>query len=126
MYIKALGKNFPLCYTVEAQGKIAKKAGRLEELEKLFDEEDAARSTENTVFLLAVMMDGAVKREKVKCKALGEEYKGGEAPTYEELLVLLDPTELSGGVISEIMEAMGNGNKTTVEVKEEKNAETTP
>lgn len=119
MYIEALGKDFPLCYTVEAQSKLAEKAGRLEDIQTLFDQEDAAGSTENTVWILAVMMEAAVNREKVKCRMLGEEYKGGEAPTYEELRALISPTELKD-VAAIISAAMKLGQKTTVEVKEEK------
>lgn len=126
MYIEALGKDFPLCYTVEAQSKLAEKAGRLEDIQTLFDQEDAAESTENTVWILAVMMEAAVNKEKVKCRMLGEEYKGGEAPTYEDLRVLISPTEMKD-VAAMISAAMKLGHKTTVEVEKEKkkNAKTT-
>ena len=126
MYIEALGKDFPLCYTVEAQSKLGEKAGRLEDIQTLFDQEDAAESMENTVWILAVMMEAAVNKEKVKCRMLGEEYKGGEAPTYEDLRVLISPTEMKD-VAAMISATMKLGHKTTVEVEKEKekNAKTT-
>ena len=126
MYIEALGKDFPLCYTVEAQSKLAEKAGRLEDIHTLFDQDDPAESMENTVWILAVMMEAAVNKEKVKCRMLGEEYKGGEAPTYEDLRVLISPTEMKD-VAAMISATMKLGHKTTVEVEKEKekNAKTT-
>lgn len=120
MYIKALDKDFPLSYTVEAQSKLAEKAGRLENIQSLFDTSDAAGATETTVWMLSVMMEAAVNREKIKCRMLGDEYKGGEAPTYEELRLLLNPTELGESVMTEITAAMNAGQAVTVEVKEEK------
>lgn len=120
MYIEALGKDFPLCYTVDVQGKIAEKAGRLEDLQNLFDDEDTTKVTENTVWLLSVMMQAAVDREKVKCRMMGEEYSGGEAPDYEELRLILNPFEIQKDAMNEINAAMNAGQKTTVEVKEEK------
>lgn len=120
MYIEALGKDFPLCYTVEAQSRLAEKAGGLENIREIFKEKDTVKTTENTIWMLAVMMQAAVNREKVKCRMLGDEYRGGEAPTYEELRMLINPVELGSGVAKEINEAMQAGQKTTVEVKEEK------
>ncbi len=127
MYIEALGKDFPLCYTVEAQSKLAEKAGKLEDIQGLFERDDAAEVVENTVWMLSVMMEAAVNREKVKCRMLGEEYKGGEAPTYDDLRAILNPGEIGEKIMQEITKAMKSGNETTVEVKEEKrkNAETT-
>lgn len=126
MYIEALGKDFPLAYTVEAQSKIAARAGRLEDLEKMLDI-DAATSTENIVYMVSAMMEAAVNREKVRCQALGETYTGSDAPTYEQLRALTSPRELGKTVMEEMKAAMSGGQKTTVEVKEEKkkNVETT-
>lgn len=120
MYISAIGKNFPLRYTVDVQSKIAKKAGRLEDLQNLFDDEDAAKVAENTVWMLSIMMQASVDTEKVKCRMLGEEYRGEEAPSYEELRMLLNPFEIQKDAMGEIEAAMNAGQKTTVEVKEEK------
>lgn len=120
MYIKAIEKDFPLCYTVEAQTKIAAKAGRLEDLKVLFEKDDSAETVENIVWVLAILMEAAANREKVKCKMLGEDYKGGEPPSYDELRMLLGVTELEKETIEEIFSAMRKGSQTTVEVKEEK------
>lgn len=120
MYIEALGKDFPLCYTVEAQSKLAERAGRLENIQSLFERENSAETVENTTWMLAVMMEAHVNREKVKCRMLGTEYKGGEAPTYEELRLILNPTEIGEKAMLELSAAMKAGGKTTVEVKEEK------
>lgn len=119
MYIEALNKDFPLAYTVEAQSKMAEKAGRLEDLQTLFDGE-AADVTENTLWVLSVMMEAAVHREKVRCRIFGDEYTGGEAPSYEDLRTLLTPIEMAQNAMEEITSAMSVGQKTTVEVKEEK------
>lgn len=128
MYIEVLKKDFPMAYTVEAQTIMAEKAGGIEKLDTLFDVDDAAESTENTLWIAAVMMKAYANREKLKCKILGEEYTGGETPTYEELRLLVDVRDLGKNFMTEISEAMKLGNKTTVEVKEEKrkNAEATP
>lgn len=128
MYIEALKKDFPMAYTVEAQTIMAEKAGGIEKLDTLFDAGDAAGSTENTLWIAAVMMKAYANREKLKCKILGEEYKGGETPTYEELRLLVNVQDLGQNFVAEISEAMKAGSKTTVEVKEEKrkNAKATP
>lgn len=120
MYIKAIKKDLPLCYTVEAQTKIAAKAGRLEDLKDLFEKENSAETVENIIWVLAILMEAAVNREKVKCKMLGEDYKGGEPPSYDELRLLIEVKELGKETIKEIFAAMSNGSQTTVEVKEEK------
>lgn len=128
MYIEALKKDFPMAYTVEAQTIMAERAGGLERLDTLFDVGDAAGATENTLWIAAVMMKAYANREKLKAKMLGEEYNGGEVPTYEELRCLVSVQDLGNGFLVEISEAMKVGNKTTVEVKEEKrkNAKATP
>ena len=51
---------------------------------------------------------------------LEEEYTGGEPPTYEDLRVLLDVGELGDSFKLELSEAMKMGQKTTIEVKEDK------
>lgn len=128
MYIEALKKDFPMAYTVEAQTIMAEKAGGIENLNTLFNADDAAGSTENTLWIASIMMKAYANREKLKCKILGEEYTGGETPTYEELRLLVDVRDLGKDFMTEISETMKLGNKTTVEVKEEKrkNAEATP
>lgn len=119
MYLKVLDKSFPLAYTVEAQTEIAERAGGLEKLDELFDNENAAESTERTVWMAAVMMRAAANREKLKCRMLGEEYKGGEPPTCEELRILLNVGEIGEVLMKEISEAMAEGQESTVEVKED-------
>lgn len=128
MYIEVLKKDFPMAYTVEAQTIMAEKAGGIEKLDTLFNVDDAAKSTENTLWIASVMMKAYANREKLKCKILGDEYTGGETPTYDELRLLVNVRDLGKDFMTEISEAMKLGNKTTVEVKEEKrkNAEATP
>lgn len=126
MYISALDKDFPMVYTVEAQTALAEKAGgRLEDIDKLFDGENAAQVTEQTVWIMAELMKAAVNREKLRCKTLGEEYTGEEPLTSEELRVFLTMEEM-GRAIPEIRAVMFKGNGTTVETEEEsrKNVET--
>lgn len=120
MYISALDKDFPMVYTVEAQTALAEKAGgRLEDLDKLFDDDDAADYTEKWIEVMALLMKAATNREKVKCKALGEEYTGKESPTSEELRALLTMEEVKQGIV-DVAAAMKVGNSSTVETEEEK------
>lgn len=119
MYISALDKDFPMVYTVEAQTALAEKAGgRLEDIDKLFDDSNAAQLTEQTVWVMAELMKAAANREKLRCKTLGEEYTGGEPLTSEELRVFLTMEEM-GRAIPEIRAVMFKGNSTTVETEEE-------
>ena len=120
MYIEALGKNFPLCYTIAVQSELADKAGRLEDIQNLFDQDDTEKVIENIVWTISLMMTAAESREKVKCRMLGQEYKGEEPPTFDELMLLLSPGEIEESAMEEISNAMKSGQKTTVEVKEEK------
>lgn len=119
MYISALNRDMPLAYTVEAQTKIAEKAGRLDDIQNLFENEDSAKTVENTVWMLAVMMEASVNREKVKAAMFGNSYDGPEAPTYEQLRMILTVPE-TYSAMAEIRGAMSIGEETTVEVKEEK------
>lgn len=126
MHIEALGRDYPLAYTVEAQSKLAQKAGgRLEDIDRLFDKDDSAKIFENTVFILSALMEGYANRERVKCKALGKEYTGAYPPSYKDLCALLSPLEVGADAMAEISAAMKAGNKTTTETKPEKNVETT-
>ena len=120
MYIRALDKDFPLAYTVEAQTELAEKAGGIEKFGEFFSENNAAEAVENSVWMAAVMMKAAAHREKLKSRMLGEEYTGGEPPAYEELRVLLNVGELGDSFKLELSEAMKMGQKTTIEAKEDK------
>lgn len=125
MRIEALGKDFPLAYTVEAQTAMAEKAGGIEKLDTLFDADDAAKSIENTLWVLSVMMNAHANRERLKATMMGKKWDGEEPPTYEQLRILLDVTEIKGDIMKEISAAMKVGNKTSVEVKNEKNGKAT-
>lgn len=125
MKIEALGLDFPLAYTVEAQTEMAERAGGIEKLETLFDAGDAAKSIENTIWVLAVMMNAYANRERLKATMMGKKWDGNEPPTYEQLRVLLDVTEIDKDIMQEISGAMKVGNKTSVEVKNEKNGKAT-
>lgn len=125
MRIEALGKDFPLAYTVEAQAEMAEKAGGIEQLNTLFDADDAAKSFENTLWVLSVMMNAYANRERLKATMMGKKWDGMEPPTLEQLRVLLDVTEINKDIMGEITAAMKVGNKTSVEVKSEKNGKAT-
>ena len=120
MYLSALDKDIPMVYTVEAQTALAERAGgRLEDINKLFDSDNAAQATEQTVWVMAELMKAAVNREKIRCKTLGEEYTGGEPLTCEDLRVLLTMEEMKKAT-AEMYAVMLEGNNTTVETEEEK------
>lgn len=125
MRVEALGKDFPLAYTVEAQTAMAEKAGGIEQLDTIFDADDAAKSIENTLWVLSVMMNAYANRERLKATMMGKKWDGEEPPTYEQLRILLDVTEIKGDIMKEISAAMKVGNKTSVEVKSEKNGKAT-
>ena len=125
MRVEALGKDFPLAYTVEAQTAMAEKAGGIEQLDTIFDADDAAKSIENTLWVLSVMMNAYANRERLKATMMGKKWDGEEPPTYEQLRILLDVTDIKGDIMKEISAAMKVGNKTSVEVKSEKNGKAT-
>lgn len=125
MRVEALGKDFPLAYTVEAQTAMAEKAGGIEQLDTIFDADDAAKSIENTLWVLSVMMNAYANRERLKATMMGKKWDGEEPPTYEQLRILLDVTEIKGDIMKEVSAAMKVGNKTSVEVKSEKNGKAT-
>lgn len=126
MKIDELGIDVPLRYTVEAQTKIAKAAGGLEQIESYLSDKDAAETTEHIIFMAAAMMEGSINREKVKCKILGNEYKGPNPIPYEDLRLFFNALDIKE-ISAEVLNAMKSDNKSTVEIKAEKrkNAEAT-
>lgn len=125
--ITVFGKEYPLFYTVAAQDRLAKRFGKLEDIQKAFDAElGAAAVMDNAAFIASALMLGAEERERVRCLAFGEEFAGPAALTHEQLCAVLHPTEI-GEVMKQAMAAMKEGSQVTVEaeVKNGKNADAT-
>lgn len=125
--ITVFGKEYPLFYTVAAQDRLAKRFGKLEDIQKAFDADlGAAAVMDNAAFIASALMLGAEERERVRCLAFGEEFAGPAALTHEQLCAVLHPTEI-GEVMKQAMAAMKEGSQVTVEaeVKNGKNADAT-
>ena len=125
--ITVFGKEYPLFYTVAAQDRLAKRFGKLEDIQKAFDADlGAAAVMDNAAFIASALMLGAEERERVRCLAFGEEFAGPAALTHEQLCAVLHPTEI-GEVMKQAMAAMKEGSQVTVEAeaKNGKNADAT-
>lgn len=125
--ITVFGREYPMAYTVEAQAEIAKRFGGIEKIELAFNTEDVASMMVNMAFCAAVMCKAYEDRERVRCKFMGAEYTHNEVMSEAELICAIEPKEVPE-ISSAIMEAMKEGNKTTVEVEpaKGKNADATP
>lgn len=111
--ITLLGKEFPLEYTVQVMEEVTKRfGGTIEAVEGMSSGEN---QLENTIFLLAAMMKGAERRERVRCALWHEEFKGSEAPDYETLMAVMNPEDLRN-MASALVEAINESQKVTTEV----------
>ena len=120
--ITLLGKEFPLEYTVQVMDAVTKKfGGTVEAVEGMSDGE---HQLENTIFLLAAMMKGAERREKVRCALWHEEYKGPEAPDYDTLMQIMNPEDLRN-MAAALVEAINESNRVTTEAIPDKKKEDT-
>lgn len=90
--ITLLGKEFPLEYTVQVMEAVsARFGGTAEAVDQMTSGEN---QLQNTVFMLAEMMKGAERRERVRCALWGEEYKGTPALDYDTLIGIMNPSDL--------------------------------
>lgn len=90
--ITLLGKDFPLEYTVQVMEAVsARFGGTAEAVDQMTSGEN---QLQNTVFMLAEMMKGAERRERVRCALWGEEYKGTPALDYDTLIGIMNPSDL--------------------------------
>lgn len=125
--ITVFGREYPMAYTVEAQAEIAKRFGGIEKIELAFNTEDVASMMVNMAFCAAVMCKAYEDRERVRCKFMGTEYTPNEVMSEAELICVIEPKEVPN-ISNSVMEAMKEGNKTTVEVEpaKGKNVDATP
>ncbi len=125
--ITIFGREYPMAYTVAAQEEIGKRFGGIEKIELAFNTEDVASMMVNMAFCAAVMCKAYEDRERVRCKFMGTEYTPNEVMSEAELICAIEPKEVPN-ISNSIMEAMKEGNKTTVEVEpaKAKNADATP
>lgn len=124
MVVEIMGVSYPMEYTVEVQKKFFDKFGGTgkAQIEAMTDTTDPEKFAENTAFAASAMMEGAVNRVKVRCRMLGDEYRGGDIPKNEDLEALfktMRPGEVFQ-VMNLVMKTMSEGNKVEVETKEEK------
>ena len=121
--ITLLGKEFPLEYTVQVMEEVTKRfGGTVEAIEGMNDEE---HQLENTIFLLAAMMKGAERRERVRCALWHEEYTGPEAPDYDTLMQIMNPEDLRN-MANSLIQAINDAGRITPEIVPDakKNGET--
>ena len=111
--ITLLGKEFPIEYTVQVMEAVTKKyGGTAQAVEQMDSGEDKLH---DTIFMLAEMMKGAEKRERVRCALWGEEYKGTPALDYETLLEIMNPDDLKA-MADALVDAIHGSSSVTTEV----------
>lgn len=112
--ITLFGKEFPLEYTVQVMEDVTKRfGGTVEAVEGLSSGEN---QLENTIFLLAAMMKGAERRERVRCALWNEEFKGPAAPDYNTLMESMNMVDLRN-MASALVEAITESQKVTTEIQ---------
>lgn len=114
--ITLLGKEFPLEYTVQVMEDVTKRFGGTAEAVEGMSSGD--NQLENTIFLLASMMKGAERRERVRCALWGEEFKGPEAPDYQTLMEVMNPADLRN-MANALVEAINESQKVTTDIVED-------
>lgn len=105
------GKRYPIEYTVEAQSKIAEKAGGLKKVGDVI--------TNNPCFLIATMMTAAYHRNKIFADIDGREFDSVEPLTEDALSAVLLPPELNK-LMPTVMEVMSEACKADVETVPDK------
>ena len=125
--ITVLGHEYLMAYTVAAQAEIAKRFGGIEKIEAAFSTDDIAAMMENITFCAAVMCKAHEDRERVRSKAMGNEYIGAEPLGAEDIAAAIEPKDAIE-ISKAIVQAMKEGNAITVEVEpaKGKNADATP
>lgn len=112
--ITILGKEYPIEYTVEAQGMIVERAGGMDKLGVVFEEHFA--------FMLSTMLIAAKHKNEFFSKMNNEKYEGNEPLTEEELsdiIAILLPSE-KNRIAKEVMTVVNEACKADVETVEEK------
>lgn len=109
--ITIMGVDYPIEYTVEAQGKFAEKGGGLKQVSNILQN--------NPSFALSAMMQAACNRGKVYARMSGVEYDGPEPLSESDLSAILMPRDMVN-VIKTMSEVMADAFKADVETAPEK------
>ena len=107
------GVEYPIAMTVEAQSRIAEKAGGLNKIKDVMGSKKLSNMA-----VLHILIEAGVRREKVLAKMAGEEYIPPVIPDEEDIPDLMYYTE-SAEVMKAMNEAFREGNKSEVEIKPE-------
>lgn len=108
--ILILGKEYPIEYTVEAQAKVIEKAGDIQKISEVIQN--------NPCFLISVMMEAAQHRNAVFAMINGKESEAGKLLTEEELKTVLTPVE-QRAAMTIAMEVVTKALKSDVETAHE-------
>lgn len=113
MNVKIGGTEYPIAMTVEAQSRIAEKAGGLDKIKDVIGSEQLSNMA-----VLHILIEAGVRREKVLAKMAGEEYVPPVIPDEEDLPDLMYFSE-SADVMKAMNAAFREGNKSEVEIRPE-------
>lgn len=114
-HITLLGKDFPIEYTISVMEAVAQKFGGTAEASEAMNSMDPTDQLHATVFMLAEMMKGAERRERVRCSLWGEEYQGTPSLDYETLISIMNPEDLRN-MADVIFDTINGSTKQTMEV----------
>lgn len=124
MKITLMGVPFEFCYTVSAQMEIAEKLGGIDKLKDAFSG-TPEQMQDNILMIAAAMLQGGEKRERLRCKLYGEEYKGNRAMTKEELKSVVVTAADLKALTNAVLQAMQDGDKVNVELAPTKKGKAT-
>ena len=113
------GKAHLLCFSARVVRSVTERYGGMENIDEALSTEDTVKALDESVWLLAAMMDGGARYAKMS---------GLETPpplTADELLDVMDLNDFVQ-IRTMIAETMTNGTTRHVEADPGKNAETTP
>ena len=113
MNVKIGGTEYPIAMTVEAQRRIAEKAGGLDKIKDVIGSEQLSNMA-----VLHILIEAGVRRKKVLAKMAGEEYVPPVIPDEEDIPDLMYFSE-SADVMKAMNAAFREGNKSEVEIKPE-------
>ena len=117
--IDICGKKHLLCFSARVVRSVTERYGGMENIDEALSTEDTVKALDESVWLLAAMMDGGARYAKMS---------GLETPpplTADELLDVMDLNDFVQ-IRTMIAETMTNGTTRHVEADPGKNAETTP
>lgn len=113
------GRAHLLCFSARVVRAVTERYGGMENIDEALSTEDTVKALDESVWLLAAMMDGGARYAKMS---------GLETPpplTADELLDVMDLNDFVQ-IRTMIAETMTNGTTRHVEADPGKNAETTP